>query len=238
LEWCETLPKAFTVKSIHIQSLDLFGRPPRQRVGFVKFVAELSAAGKEVPGIVFARGGAIAVLVLLQCKGKDYALMTRQARVPIGSSGFDEVPAGMLDGRGEFAGVAAKELKEETGLEIRDRDLIDMTHMAYSALPLSRPLSVLRDGTDEAGTGTVMGIYPSPGACDEYLRVFLFRKQVTSEELAEMQAHIRGEEHENERIAVRVVPLEDVWKWTPDSKSHSAVLLYEQLLRSGELTRA
>ena len=34
---------------------------------------------------------------------------------------------GMLDGDGKFSGVAAKELREETGLEVDEQELVDMT---------------------------------------------------------------------------------------------------------------
>lgn len=54
-----------------------------------------------------------------------------------------ECPAGMLDEDGNFIGVAAKELKEETGLEIEEKKLI--------------PLG---------------SIYPSPGGCDEEVILF------------------------------------------------------------------
>lgn len=70
----------------------------------------------EVPGIVFLRGGAVGVLVILDCEGEEYTILTKQARVPIGDSQLPEIPAGMLDGSGNFKGVAASELEEEVGL--------------------------------------------------------------------------------------------------------------------------
>jgi hypothetical protein len=57
------------------------------------------------------RGGAVAILVVLRCDGEEWALCCRQPRLPVGSGGFLEIPAGMLDGSGHFAGVAAKEMK-------------------------------------------------------------------------------------------------------------------------------
>jgi hypothetical protein len=32
----------------------------------------------QLPGIVFARGGAVAILMLLECEGKKYAVLTEQ----------------------------------------------------------------------------------------------------------------------------------------------------------------
>jgi len=47
---------------------------------------------------------AVAILVLLECDGEQYTILTRQARVPAGYFRFPEIPAGMLDGSGHFAG--------------------------------------------------------------------------------------------------------------------------------------
>ncbi len=85
--------------------------------------ADVSCDGVRVPGIVFLRGGAVAILVLLACEDKTFILLCRQPRVPVGSVSFPEIPAGMLDGDGKFAGVAAKELEEETGLIINEDEV-------------------------------------------------------------------------------------------------------------------
>ena len=42
-----------------------------------------------------------------------------------------EVPAGMLDGSGNFRGVAAEEIEEECDIVISEDELIDMTELAY-----------------------------------------------------------------------------------------------------------
>ena len=85
--------------------------------------AEVECDGVRVPGVVFLRGGAVAILVLLKCDGKTYVLLCRQPRAPVGRSDFPEIPAGMLDGDGKFAGVAAKEMEEETGLVIKEGEV-------------------------------------------------------------------------------------------------------------------
>jgi hypothetical protein len=81
--------------------------PVRRRF---KTEALLNVGGDEgqiaVPGIVFMRGGAVGILVILECEGKEYTILTYQARVPVGSSNVPEVPAGMLDTEGNFKGVA------------------------------------------------------------------------------------------------------------------------------------
>ncbi len=54
----------FVVQSIHVQSVDMFG----PRVGFVKFKVKVTDKdGRDLPGIIFARGGSVAVLAVLVC---------------------------------------------------------------------------------------------------------------------------------------------------------------------------
>ncbi|CAL5400213.1 unnamed protein product [Camellia sinensis] len=68
------------------EGFDMFGRC----VGFVKFNADVvdKATGKKVPGIVFARGPAVAVLILLESDGNTFAMLTEQ--VPNALSGYRE----------------------------------------------------------------------------------------------------------------------------------------------------
>ena len=49
-------------------------------------------------GIVFMRGGAVAILcILIEAEtGKEYSLITLQPRIPAGYSDFAEIPAGMV----------------------------------------------------------------------------------------------------------------------------------------------
>jgi len=59
-----TQDKRFVVKKIHIQGVDFFG----PRVGFIKFKADIfDDTGKFLPGVVFMRGGAVGILVILSC---------------------------------------------------------------------------------------------------------------------------------------------------------------------------
>lgn len=40
------------------------------------------------------RGGAVGILVILECDEKEYTVLTVQARVPIANPAFAEIPAG------------------------------------------------------------------------------------------------------------------------------------------------
>lgn len=61
----------------------------------------------------------MSVLTILRCNDKsdkeDQVLLTLQPRIPVASLAFPEIPAGMLDGSGNFSGTAAREIYEETG---------------------------------------------------------------------------------------------------------------------------
>ncbi|XP_052116608.1 nudix hydrolase 14, chloroplastic-like isoform X1 [Arachis duranensis] len=62
----------------------------------------------QVSGIVFARGPAVTVLILLESDGETYAVLTEQARVPTGRI-ILELPTGMLDDdKGDFVGTAVR----------------------------------------------------------------------------------------------------------------------------------
>jgi hypothetical protein len=60
-----------------------------------------------------------------------YTILTCQARIPAAHSNLPEVPAGMLDGSGNFKGVAAEEIQEECHIVISEDELIDLTALAY-----------------------------------------------------------------------------------------------------------
>jgi len=218
-EWVQKMSDSkessiLSVNGVHIQSVDMFG----PRIGFIKFRADvLNKEGKMVPGITFMRGGSVAILVILKSKtdGKEYTVLTVQPRVPAGTAAFPEIPAGMLDGEGKFIGVAAKELKEETGLDIEAKTLICMTDLAYG---------------DKA-----QGMFPSPGGCDEFIKLYLHREIVDQEYIDKLEGQLKGMIEEGETIVLRVIPLSDLWKTCPDAKSLSCLCLYDQLMRDGRI---
>jgi ADP-sugar diphosphatase len=195
----------FQIRSVHFQSVDMFGPT---KVGFIKFKADVvDKAGKFIPGIVFMRGGSVGILAVLNCKGKKYSVMTVQPRVPTGRFDFLEIPAGMLDGSGNFAGVAAKELEEELGIKIAEKDLTDLSGLA----------------------GCNQGVYLSPGASDETLRFFSFTRDVTEEEMASMNGRCTGLISEGEQITLKIVPLDDLLT-VADAKTIVAYALYQKYL--------
>ena len=144
-----------------------------------------------------------------------YTILTYQARVPVGEHNLPEIPAGMLDGSGHFKGVAAEEMEEECDIVISEEELIDLTELAYGS--------------------RWRGMIPSAGGCDEFIRLFLFRRQVEQQTLDDLEGRLTGLREEGERIKLHIIPLEEAWRATPDGKALSAMALYDRLGSAGKL---
>ena len=212
-EWQKNLDPRFKVKGIVFQSVDFTGGGPAEKreIRFIKFKAEVEdEKGNRIPGVVFARGGAVAILVVLHCKGEEeYTVLVTQPRFASGSFEFPEIPAGVIDHGGSFAGNAARELEEEVGLKIQENELMDMTELMYG--------------------NKWRGIFSSPGVSDEFIRIFLCQKYISREDLKNMEGKRTGLREEGERITLRVIPLKSLPHETPDAKSITAYALYRCL---------
>ncbi|KAL9286498.1 Nudix hydrolase 14 [Arabidopsis thaliana] len=202
---------SMTLKQVLIQGVDMFGK----RIGFLKFKADIfdKETGQKVPGIVFARGPAVAVLILLESDGETYAVLTEQVRVPTGKIVL-ELPAGMLDDdKGDFVGTAVREVEEEIGIKLKKEDMVDLTAFL------------------DPSTG--YRIFPSPGGCDEEMSVFLYRGQVEKETIRQLQGKETGLREHGEFIKVRLIPYRELWRKTADAKVLMSIGLYEMAQREG-----
>ncbi|KAJ5913273.1 hypothetical protein N7504_002156 [Penicillium tannophilum] len=221
----------YVLRTIDIQAVDRFGG---SRLGFVKLKADVSNdRGESLPGSVFLRGGSVGMLLIIQPddipasqeKGK-WAILTIQPRIPAGSLAFAEIPAGMLDDHGTFAGGAAKEIQEETGLLVQESDLIDMTALALQSMPQ-------QSDNDE---DLQKAVYPSAGGSDEFIPLFLCQKRMPQKDIEELQGKLTGERDHGEKITLKVVPLENLWKeGLRDGKTLAAWALYQGLLQEGKI---
>lgn len=214
--WTESLQrehKSLRVESINVTEVNMFG----PNVGFANVHANVTnAKGKKLPGIVFMRSPAVAVLVvLITPDGEKTVVGVRQPRVPVGRSDYLEIAAGMLDDSNNFTGVAAKELKEELGLEIKAEELIDLCSKV----------------SGQNGNGPDIDIGPSVGGCNETIKLFLCVKHVTQEFLDSLKNRIiENNEHDTwETITVELIKYAEAWKIFKDVKALCALMYSEKL---------
>ncbi|NDH64485.1 MAG: NUDIX domain-containing protein [Alphaproteobacteria bacterium] len=181
-DWAENNDEGIKFSEIKLTDFDRFGK----RIGFLKMTTKAKVNGVDVPGICFLRSAAVSILLRLICEGETWVVCTRQARIPVGRSALLELPAGMTDDSGAFAGVAAKELEEETGIRLPAEALIDLTAMAQSKDPHGTPSPLT--SYDELHASAIRGkapgdrgMYPSAGGCNEFLRLMFHERTVTRE---------------------------------------------------------
>lgn len=127
----------------------------------------------------------------------------------------------MLDDSGTFAGGAAKEIQEETGLLVEQGELVDMTALALQ-------------GRGDSGEFLQSAVYPSAGGSDEFIPLFLCQKSMPRKEIEELQGKLSGLRDEGEKITLKVVPLKDLWReGARDGKTLAALALYQGLKGEG-----
>jgi 8-oxo-dGTP pyrophosphatase MutT (NUDIX family) len=212
----------YTLYSIKIQSVDWFGK----RIGFLKLIAEVkNENGEQLPGIAFLRGASVAVLMILRpsdSRDERWVVMTEQPRIPAGSLSFMEIPAGMMDDRKTFSGVAATEIREEVGLVLKEEDLIDMTELAVRG--------------HKAPENLESAMYPSPGGCDEYIKIFLWEEERDRQEIENLRGKLTGDRKQKEIITVRLLNYERLLEvGGRDAKTLAAWSLYEYLKRTRDI---
>ncbi|KAF1739193.1 Nudix hydrolase 14, chloroplastic [Beauveria bassiana] len=220
----------YALRSVTVQAFDLFGS---SRVGFVKLAAVVSnRAGETLPAAALLRGPSVAMLVMLipddaaPDSDERYVVFTVQPRVPAGSLGFVELPAGMVDDSGHFKGVAAQEIQEELGITIAEDEL--------------QCLSDLAAEDEQEKTGEVEGLaaamFPSAGGCDEHVTIYSHERRIPRSELQSWSGRLTGLRDRGEKITLRIVPMREAWKaGARDAKALGALALWEGLRREGKL---
>jgi ADP-sugar diphosphatase len=137
--------------------------------------------GDKIPPICFLKGEVVCVLICLidkKTKGK-YLLLVKQRRIAEGGFTYEH-PAGMVDGTMTPLAIAVQEVREETGLEVSENQLIDLS-------PTKR-------------------VFPSTGTSDEAIYLYACEIEMSAEEIAAMNNKEMGTEYEFERITTHVVP--------------------------------
>lgn len=107
---------------------------------------------------------------------------------------------------------------QECDIIISEDELVDLTQLAYD--------------------GKWKGMFPSAGGCDEFLKLYVCRRQVEPDVITELEGRLTGLREEGERIKLHIVPLEECWKISPDAKLLSCLALYDRLKESGALVES
>lgn len=137
--------------------------------------------GDKIPPICFLKGEVVSMLVcLIDEKTKDkYLLLVKQRRIAEGGYTYEH-PAGMVDGTQTPLEIAVQEIREETGLEIKAEDLVDLS-------PERR-------------------LFPSTGTSDEAMYFFFIEITLPLEKILSYGNKNMGTTYEFERITTHVVP--------------------------------
>jgi ADP-sugar diphosphatase len=110
-------------------------------------------------------------------------------------------------------------VKQETGLEVKEDDLVNLTELALADTPVSEKLQ--------------QAMYPSPGGSDEYIAIFLWEKVLDRQEIEDLREKLTGERSSGEKITVKLLNYEELWKvGARDAKTLAAWSLYEALKRA------
>ncbi|OHX00559.1 NUDIX domain-containing protein [Colletotrichum incanum] len=220
----------YQLRAITVQAFDIFSSG---RVGFLKVTADVTnGAGEGLPASVFLRGPSVGMLVTFipddapSESDERYVVLTVQPRVPVGSLSFVELPAGMVDDNGSFAGAAAKEIKEELGLEIHESELTCLSKLAGAG----------RSAGNEIDEGLAEAMYPSAGGCDEFVTLYSHERRISRGELKEWSGKLTGLRDHGEKITLKLVAMKDLWReGARDAKCLAALSLWEGLRREGRL---
>ncbi len=136
--------------------------------------------GDKIPPICFLKGEVVCVLICLidAGSGEKYLLLVKQRRICDGGYTYEH-PAGMLDSESDAAAVAAREVHEETGIELAKEDLTRL---------LSHPC------------------YPSTGTSDEAMYFFFCEITLPKEKIMQYHDQNMGVASDHERITTSVLP--------------------------------
>lgn len=165
---------------------------------------------------------------------EKYVILTVQPRIAACSLAFTEIPAGMLDG-GSLKGAAASEIEEEAKLKVKESDLIDLSQLAVEDVPTVPWTNQNSPSANESET-VENAMYPSVGACDEFIPIFLCQKRLTRRHMNWLKDRATGLRDEGENITLKLVPLSRAWKEAGrDAKTLAAIALYENLKKEGQI---
>ncbi|HEV7350595.1 NUDIX hydrolase [Telluribacter sp.] len=168
--------------------------------------------GDKIPPICFLKGEVVSVLVCFieRVSRQKYLLLVRQRRICDGSPTYEH-PAGMLDSESDAAAVAAREVWEETSIEVRKEDLTRLNEAPC---------------------------FPSTGTSDEAMYFFYYELELTADEIAAYHNQAQGVASDFERITTHVAPFVEGHRLINNSNGILLNYLYLKDVKDWELLKA
>lgn len=196
------------VKSTKLRDVYLFGPHGKGPAGFVVSVTKaidqsnpVDKNGKDLIQDYYhvIRGKSVGILIRIN---KRKILLVEQLRVPVGKR-ILETAAGMMDNEKNLAGVAAKEIEEETSIKLNQKELI--------------PLG---------------SIYTTPGLIDEEIHLFAVDVDISMSEMKKKMKKRQGERGTNESIQLKLINFDDSQAVfaTKDCKLISSYCMFKEYL--------
>lgn len=160
-----------------------------------------SVEGDKIPPLCLLKGEVVSVLVcLIDEKTKEkYLLLVRQRRIANGDFIFEH-PAGMVDGSQTPLAIAIQEVREETGIELSEKDLVNLT-----------PDSPL---------------FPSTGTSDEAMYFFYCEIELSYSKIMSYDDNKMGVISESERITTYVKPFAEGHRLILNSNGRLLCFMY------------
>lgn len=140
----------------------------------------------------------------------------------------------MLDD-GSLKGAAASEIEEEAKLKVNESDLINLSELALEGVPAT-PWTDQANSTASGSEWIETSMYPSAGACDEFIPILLCQKRLTRRHMDWLKGKATGLRDEGENITLKLVPLDRAWREAGrDAKALAAIALYDNLKKEGRV---
>jgi hypothetical protein len=177
--------------------------------------------GKFVPGILFMRGGAIAILVAIHVgeEKRGYTLLVQQDQVPNSLSAISEIPSGSLASDGKLEGAVFKDIREKLGLAVTKNDLVDVTEATYK----EGTVNYLRF------CNGITSMFPSCGS-EKFDSVFVLQQRISKESFEKLKASV-----DDQKLGAVKLHLEPM-QIAEGEQAHPAVGLYQTLIASGNIS--
>jgi 8-oxo-dGTP pyrophosphatase MutT (NUDIX family) len=152
------------------------------------------------------------VAVVLKCleDSKLYSVLVHQPRIGCGRMMY-EFPAGMTDDLHDYRAVAARELREEVGLDCDPDDLIPLSALFRPERPFS---------------------YLNTSHYEEAVSFFMVSREMHRDEIFTFEGKHCGAEHD-EQITLHVVLFDDVWRYSDEPATLAAHLMVRDVMRRG-----